>query len=314
MELFIPTLNQMIYLVAFILIGYLLAHFGAVKAEAASMLSKLENLVFIPALMMGTFMTDFSVADLKASWKLILFSTVIELVFLPLSLWVGRKCSKKEFEQKIFAYGLAFSNFGYMGHAVVRAVFPEYFSQYVMFTMPLYVIIYTWAVPALLMPKEGKQTWKQRLKGVFNPMVIGMLAGILVGLSGLRLPSSIVSVVQTAGNCMSPIAMMLTGITIASIDLSKVFRSWNIYLLTVLRLIVYPLVGLAVLILLPLPNVYKICAVCALAMPLGLSNVVIPAAYGMDTTKAAAMALVSHVLSIITIPLMFILLNLALVV
>lgn len=314
MELFIPTLNQMIYLVAFILIGYLLAHFGAVKAEAASMLSKLENLVFIPALMMGTFMTDFSVADLKASWKLILFSTVIELVFLPLSLWVGRKCSKKEFEQKIFAYGLAFSNFGYMGHAVVRAVFPEYFSQYVMFTMPLYVIIYTWAVPALLMPKEGKQTWKQRLKGVFNPMVIGMLAGILVGLSGLRLPSSIVSVVQTAGNCMSPIAMMLTGITIASIDLSKVFRSWNIYLLTVLRLIVYPLVGLAVLILLPLPNVYKICAVCALAMPLGLSNVVIPAAYGMDTTKAAAMALVSHVLSIITIPLMFILLNLALAV
>lgn len=314
MELFIPTLNQMIYLVAFILIGYLLAHFGAVKAEAASMLSKLENLVFIPALMMGTFMTDFSVADLKASWKLILFSTVIELVFLPLSLWVGRKCSKKEFEQKIFAYGLAFSNFGYMGHAVVRAVFPEYFSQYVMFTMPLYVIIYTWAVPALLMPKEGKQTWKQRLKGVFNPMVIGMLAGILVGLSGLRLPSSIVSVVQTAGNCMSPIAMMLTGITIASIDLSKVFRSWNIYLLTVLRLVVYPLVGLAVLILLPLPNVYKICAVCALAMPLGLSNVVIPAAYGMDTTKAAAMALVSHVLSIITIPLMFILLNLALAV
>lgn len=113
---------------------------------------------------------------------------------------------------------------------------------------------------------------------------------------------------------MSPIAMMLTGITIASIDLSKVFRSWNIYLLTVLRLVVYPLVGLAVLILLPLPNVYKICAVCALAMPLGLSNVVIPAAYGMDTTKAAAMALVSHVLSIITIPLMFILLNLALAV
>ena len=314
MELFIPTLNQMIYLVAFILIGYLLAHFGAVKAEAASMLSKLENLVFIPALMMGTFMSDFSVADLKASWKLILFSLVIEFVFLPISLWVGRKCSKKEFEQKIFAYGLAFSNFGYMGHAVVRVVFPEYFSQYVMFTMPLYVIIYTWAVPALLMPKEGKQSWKQRLKGVFNPMVIGMLAGILVGLSGLRLPSSVVSVVQTAGNCMSPIAMMLTGITIASIDLSKVFRSWNIYLLTFLRLAVYPLVGLAVLIFLPLPDVYKICAVCALAMPLGLSNVVIPAAYGMDTTKAAAMALVSHVLSIITIPLMFILLNLALAV
>lgn len=311
MELFIPTLNQMIYLVAFIVIGYLLAHFGAVKAEAAGILSKLENLVFIPALMMGTFMNDFSVAELKSSWKLILFSTVIELIFLPISLWVGRKCSKKDFEQKIFAYGLAFSNFGYMGHAVVRAVFPQYFGEYVMFTMPLYVIIYTWAVPTLLMPSEGKQTFGQKLKGVFNPMVIGMLAGIAVGLSGIKLPTSIVSVVETAGNCMSPIAMLLTGITIASIDLSKVFRSWNIYLTTVLRLVVYPLVGLAALMFLPLPEVYVICAVCALAMPLGLSNVVIPAAYGMDTTKAAAMALVSHLLSVITIPLMFILLNVA---
>lgn len=312
MELFIPTLNQMIYLVAFIFIGYLLAHFGAVKAETAGMLSKLENLVFIPALMMGTFMTDFSVGELKNSWKLIVFSVVIELIFLPISLWVGRKCSRKQFEQKIFAYGLAFSNFGYMGHAVVRAVFPEHFSQYVMFTMPLYVIIYTWAVPTLLMPNEGKQSWKQRLRGVFNPMVIGMLAGIVVGISGIKLPSSIVSVVETAGNCMSPIAMLLTGITIASIDLSKVFRSWNVYLTTVLRLVVFPLIGLAALMFLPLPDVYVICAVCALAMPLGLSNVVIPAGYGMDTTKAAAMALVSHLLSVITIPLMFILLNLAL--
>ena len=46
-------------------------------------------------------------------------------------------------------------------------------------------------------------------------------------------------------------------------------------------------------------------------MPLGLGNVVIPAAYGMDTTEAA-MAPVSHGGFILTIPLMFILLNLAL--
>ena len=312
MELLIPTLNQMIYLVAFIFIGYLLARLGAVKAEAAGMLSKLENLVFIPARMMGTFMNGVSVAELKTSWRMILFSVAIELVFLPVSLLIGRKCSKEASEQKIFAYGLAFSNFGYMGHAVVQAVFPEYFSQYVMFTMPLYIIIYTWAVPALLMPKGDKQTIKQKLKGVFNSMVIGMLVGMVIGLSGIKLPTSIVSVVETAGSCMSPIAMLLTGITIASIDLSKVLRSWNIYLLTALRLIVFPLIGMGVLMFIPLPDVYVICAVAALAMPLGLSNVVIPAAYGMDTTKAAAMALVSHVVSIATIPLMFMLLRMAL--
>jgi hypothetical protein len=44
-------------------------------------------------------------------------------------------------------------------------------------------------------------------------------------------------------------------------------------------------------------------------MPLGLSPVFIPAGYGKDTSKAAAMTLVSHLASMITIPLLFVLLQ-----
>jgi predicted permease len=42
-------------------------------------------------------------------------------------------------------------------------------------------------------------------------------------------------------------------------------------------------------------------------MPLGLNTVVIPAAYGRDTSVAAGMALVSHVFSLVTVPLMLML-------
>ena len=40
-------------------------------------------------------------------------------------------------------------------------------------------------------------------------------------------------------------------------------------------------------------------------MPLGLNTIVIPNAYGKDTTVASGMALISHVLSVISIPLIF---------
>ena len=40
-------------------------------------------------------------------------------------------------------------------------------------------------------------------------------------------------------------------------------------------------------------------------MPLGLNTVVFPAAYGGDTTPGAGMALVSHLILVITIPVMF---------
>jgi len=309
MELFIPTLNQMVYLFAFILIGYLLARFGAVKSEAAGVLSKLENMLFIPALVMGTFMKNFSLDKIHVTWKLLLFSLAIEAVALPLALWLGRIGAKDKYERNVAAYGLAFSNFGFMGNAVVSAVFPDIFMEYVIFTLVLWVVIYGWAVPAWLIPTDGKPSVKQRIKNIMNPMFIGMLLGIAVSLTGLKLPASIISVIDRAGSCMSPIAMLLTGITVASIDLFKMLRAWNIYVITALRLLVFPLVGLGIFALLPLPETYVVCAFCSLAMPLGLSPVVIPAGYGKDTSKAAAMVLVSHLASVITIPLLFILMD-----
>lgn len=107
---------------------------------------------------------------------------------------------------------------------------------------------------------------------------------------------------------MSPIAMIMTGITFAFIDIKKVLSDISIYIVTALRLVVYPLVfgGIAWLV-----NRYVIafdstifnCFVITLAMPLGLNTIVIPAAYGRDTSIPAGMALVSHSLSIATIPL-----------
>ena len=46
---------------------------------------------------------------------------------------------------------------------------------------------------------------------------------------------------------------------------------------------------------------------CFACMPMGLNAIVVPAGYGKDTTDAAGLALVSHLLSVITIPLMFML-------
>ena len=46
---------------------------------------------------------------------------------------------------------------------------------------------------------------------------------------------------------------------------------------------------------------------CFLAMPLGLNTIVIPAAYGGDTSTGASCALISSTLAVITIPVLFLL-------
>ena len=66
-----------------------------------------------------------------------------------------------------------------------------------------------------------------------------------------------------------------------------------------------PLIAVALLMVIKLPYELALCTVCALAMPLGLNTVVVPSAYGKDTSVAAGMALISHLLSLATIPVVF---------
>ncbi len=313
MQIFYSTLSQMAFLFTLIIIGYILAKVKAIPENTSAVLAKLENTVFIPALVLGTFMDNFTTEKLTSAWKLLLFSSVLTLIMAVVAVFCARLCNKDDFIRKIYTYGLSFSNFGFMGNAVVMALFPDIFVDYLIFTLPLWTLIYLWGVPILLIPEgEGgaKKGIASRLRSFVNPMFICMIIGMALGLSGIgaALPEWTSSVVSTAGSCMSPIAMLLTGITVSSISLKKTFTNLNIYLVSILRLIVFPLAFIAIMRFFPgFDRTIYICAVCSLAMPLGLNTIVIPSAYGKDPTVASGMALISHLLSCGTIPLIFML-------
>jgi len=308
MTVFTATLNQTAFLFLFIAAGYILSRWKFVPQNAQTVLSKLENTFFIPALVLGTFIDNFTVQTITVAWKLLLGSLALAILAIGLSLLCVRFCSKDKYERNIYTYGLCFSNFGFMGNAVVSALFPHIFLEYLIFTLPLWTLIYLWGVPVLLMGGSAeKQTLAQRAKSFVNPMFAGMLLGVLIGLTNMPVPQFVSSAVSAAGSCMSPVAMLLTGMTIAQFNLREVLRIKGIYLVTALRLIVFPLLFLGVMVLIPMPEVFATCAICSLAMPLGLNTIIIPSALGKDTKVASGMALVSHVLSCLTIPVVFML-------
>ncbi len=306
MNVLSATVGQMMVLFSLIFMGYVVAKVKVVPENSATVLSKLENNLFVPALVLGTFVENFTFEKLSTAWKLFLVSFVICIIMMFLAIIVAKWCSKDQYIRNIYTYGLAFSNFGFMGNAVVSAVFPEIFLEYLIFTMPLWTMIYMWGVPCLLIPsEEGKQTIKSRLKSFANPMFAAMVIGVVIGLCGIKLPGFLSTAVSVTGSCMSPIAMMLTGITIANMDVKKVLSIKSIYVVSIIRLLVFPLIFIGVFKLAPMSQNIVACTICSLAMPLGLSTLVIPGGYGKDTSVAAGMAVVSHLLSAITIPVIF---------
>ena len=312
MDIFAPIFNQMLFLFAFILIGYILSKYKFIPENSTTVLSKLENIVFVPALIMGTFIENCTPKKLASTWELLLFSGVLVTVSIFLSIFMAKRCFKDKFLQNIVTYGLAFSNFGFMGNAIMSKVFPDIFFEYALFTLPFWFMIYLWGAPVLLIGSQnGEKGIKSRLKAFLNPMLIGMVIGMIIGLTGLELPSAIKEVINVSGDCMSPIAMILTGITIAKIDILSMLKKWRLYIVTAIKLLIYPLLYIAVAMFLPkggfINETVLLCAMCVMSMPMGLNTIVVPAAYGKDTSDAAALALITHTFSVITIPLMFML-------
>ncbi len=306
MSIIASTLNQTAFLFGLILIGYILSKTKILPQNSAGVLSKLESYVFIPALVLGTFIDNFTPERMSRSAVLLAISCVITALSAVFAVLVSKLFTKDRYIRNIYTYGLAFSNFGFMGNAVVKSLFPDIFFEYLLFTLPLWTLIYLWGVPRLLMAdSDKKQSFKESLKSFVNPMFIAMVVGMIIGITRINLPPWLSSIVRVSGDCMSPIAMLLTGAVVSSISLKKTFTNVRIYGITLVRLVIMPLIFIGIARFADIPHTVYVCAVCSLAMPLGLNTIVIPSGLGKDSSEAAGMALISHLLSCITIPLIF---------
>lgn len=325
MELFGPILNQMIVLALFIVIGFVLSHWKIVPKEAAQSLSKMETFVFVPAMIINTFVQNCTPEKLSSVWQLLLMSCALVAILVPVSLAIGKLLYKDEYTKKLAAYGLAFSNFGFMGNAVFMAIFPDIFFEYTIFTLPFWTMAYVWAVPSWLVPHEnqdtGKKTLWTRVKPFINPLMVSVVIGAVLGLTGLGkyLPAPVTQVISVTGSCMSPLAMILMGLSLGTLPVLQLFKRKTLYIITLFRLIIYPLVTLGILYLLSLigtnafiNDTFFVCAMCMVSMPIGLTAIFIAASYERDTSEVVGMVLLSSIASIVTIPLWFMLLQMLL--
>lgn len=302
MQVFSATLNQMFVLFIFMALGYFLNYKRILPNDATAVISKLETNVLVPCLVFNTFYKYCTVENISEKWLYLVYGTAVMIASIIIGVFLAKLFAKESYLKKIYTYSFAVANFSFMGNAVVLGIFgEEILFDYMIFTLPLCLYVYSFGTASLIPDNNNKFSFKAFL----NPICISMLLGTLAGLTNLPLPKFLTTAVSSAGACMSPLAMILTGFVVADFSIKKLAKVKRIYLASVLRLIVLPLTFVLVLKLIGTEDSIVMLTLCATAMPLGLNTVVFPAAYGGDTTPGASMALISHVMSIITIPIMF---------
>lgn len=299
---FSATLNQMISFFIIMIIGYIIKKMNIVNDRFDNAASQLQSNVIMPALTFQTFYNNFKVDMLKNN--AIIF--IVGFVTISLSCLVANYLAKPfggkdKYQKNIYMYSFSTANFGYMGYSVIGAVFGEKtLAAMMVFCIPFSMFVYSIGT-AILNPHNPKIS----LKSFRIPVFYSMIIGAILGLVNVPLPKVIISTAGSLGSCMGPLAMLIAGFVIARYDLIDLLTFKKVYLASLIRLIVIPVIIAVIMKLSGVETTIILAAMGATAMPLGLNTVVFPAAYGGDTRTGASMALISNVLGIVTIPIVF---------
>ena len=227
---FTATLNPMLTLFACIAIGFALKKFNILSKDASSVLSKLQVWVFFPAICFIPMAKYCTVETLGGNLYNLSFSVIALFLGMVIAILISKLFVKQDcYERGIYQFSFTFANNGYVGTPIVQALFSDIgLFYYKLATLPISILMYTWGV-AVLTPKENRGA--NPLKRLINAPLIALVFGVVVGLTGLgkviySQPSCafIVNTLDMLQACMGPNAMIITGIVLASYDLSKMLR------------------------------------------------------------------------------------------
>lgn len=305
---FLTTLEQMARIMLFLVLGFGLNRLHILPKGAGAGISRLSTMIFLPAMLIYNNMTEFQLADVGAYSRLVLTGCLLWTIVTVISMPVTKKLSGGDpLERGVYLYGLSFSNTGAVGMPLVLALLGTTgLFQFNLFLLMFSIMTYAWGVN-LFLDTERKNPVKRFFVHMLNPVFISMMIGLLLGAldATVWMPALVTDFIGDLGTCFVPVSLLLSGYTIADYPLREMFHLPKSYIFTLLRLVVYPLLALLLVKLLGGSLLMATLAVFAFAGPSGMNVVVFPASYGRDCRTGASIVLLSSVCSIITIPLLY---------
>lgn len=213
-----------------------------------------------------------------------------------------------------------FSNNAFMGYPVVSALFGNSAIFYatifnmlfnlMVFSLGMYLIrkdagVDGYMEEAPVRPKERIRVIRQ----VLNNGVIASAVALIIYFGGIQLPAVITETCSFIGNICMPLSMMVIGSSIANYPLKDIFSEKKVYLITIVRLVVMPLLAYFFLqLFIEDAQLVKI-ATITVGMPIA-SVVAMASTPYKEQGKAASIAVVFTTLcSLISIPVMCVLLG-----
>ena len=311
MDTLIVMLKNVLIFVLLAIPGYILVKGKVLGPKESGTLSKVLTNLGMPFLIMSsTLKLEFG-GEFTLSLLLV---GLIGTVFLVVTFFISALLVRKESDAKrksMMRFCMIFANNGFIGIPLARAVFGDgsaVMAYLIVMNIVMNVLMFTLGVYLI----SGDKSTINVKKAFLTPVFLSFLITIVLNLLNV---DSFLPELQTYATHFSgivtPLSMVVLGMKLCEVPLKKLFTAGRMYYVSFVRLILFPVTGVAIAFALSkLPGLpLNGDSVLGLFVGLGMPTAGLASAfsdqYNGDTESAVILTLGTTILSIITIPTLY---------
>ena len=297
----------MITLFVIVVVGYVAGKMNYMGGEFDRKLSSLVINWTCPALILSSSMTG-ELPDRRSILPLLGISAFTYVVLTAAAWGLSHVLTKRIENRGILSFAMVFGNVGFMGYPVVASIF----GHQAVFYAAVLNVVNTFAVFTIgtMMITGGEGSDRQRFnkKVLYStPMLSAYLSMLIVAFGIGNIPGYVSQPLTMIGNITVPAALLIIGSSMSQLPLRALLGTPVVYATTLLRLCLLPVgVHFLCLALGFDPYVTSINTV-VIAMPVATYGTILCLKYNRDTTLIAELTFITTLLSMLTIPLLVLL-------
>jgi len=310
------VLRQIAILAILVLIGLVASRARVISSGTKDFLARIIFYVTLPAMLFTNFSKLTITPELLSSSLQALFLSLFVLLFMLLAGWLTSKMARlKSGPAAIFKLHSMLGNVIYLGLPLIVSQFGQegllYGSIFILVSN-----ILMWTVGVAVITPGKTFSLRGNIWKIFNINTVAIIIGFVLFLLSIKLPPFILDSIGPLGGTTTYLSMIYIGSMLYYADGRKMLRNKNVYLLSLNRLLVVPIIIIGIFTLLNYFFLFllkkEVLSVMVLeaAMPCMVNVVIMVNILGEDDDTATANVFVSTVLSVITIPLILICLRL----
>lgn len=302
MQVSLLLAREIVELFLILLMGVAVVRTGLLRASDSKVVSVLLVYLVIPCVILNAFQIEDTPQVRTGLLYALGIAAGIHLFWLVLTKLLQKPLGLDAIERATAIY----SNAGALVIPLVQALLGQ---EYVIYSCAFIIVqlVLLWTHGVVLLRGQGALQWKTILT---NVNLISIAAGVLLYLFKIPLPGPVLDTMDSMGNLMGPLCMLLAGMAIAESPLRQLICTTRYYLACALRLLVYPLAVLAVLWAVGaagwIPDGKSVLMTVFLATitPACATITSMAQLYDCDVKKSSSLYVLSTLLSLITMPVM----------